>query len=126
MFLYRNIIFSVLVSTLLIMSTFVGCSKTGKSYGEKIPESISITKLAQIINTPEQYNDKQVLLEGIVSGQCASLCEFFYKEGAHTVTIFPHKFNLPRLEKGSKVKVYALVTAGEERVVLSAHGLMVE
>jgi len=108
------------------MSSFAGCSKTGKGYGEKIPENISITRLSQIIDSPEQYNGKQVLLEGIVSGQCASLCEFFYKEGAHTVTIFPHKFNLPRLEKGSKVKVYALVTAGEERVVLSAHGLMVK
>ena len=65
-------------------------------------------------------------MRGVVTGQCASLCEFFMLDGAETATIFPQGFKFPKLDKGSSVTIYALITSGEENVVISALGLRTE
>jgi hypothetical protein len=62
----------------------------------------------------------------VVSGQCPSLCEFFYKEGVHKATIFPHGYKFPKLKTGRPVTVYAQVTHGSENVVFSALGVRID
>ena len=75
---------------------------------------------------PAEYNGKNIVLKGTISGQCASLCEFFFKDGAHKATIFPLGYKFPKLPSGRPVTVYAQITSGKENVVVSALGLKVD
>jgi hypothetical protein len=79
-----------------------------------------------VLENPADYNGSRIVMNGVVSGQCASLCEFFLLDGAHTATTYPQGFSFPRLERGRNVTIYALVTSGEEKVVISALGLRME
>ncbi len=116
--LFTLILFSVLV--------FSGCKNAGGiRLGQEIPADIKPTKLTEILAQPASYNGKTVVVNGIISGQCPSFCEFFFKEGANQVTIFPQGFKLPKLETGKKVTVYANITSGEN-VVFSALGIRTE
>lgn len=98
----------------------------GTQSGTKIPANHTIEKLADITADPKAYNGKTVVIKGIISGQCPSLCEFFYSEGTHRATIFPQGFKFPKLPVGKPVTVFAEVTAGDENIVFSALGIAVE
>ncbi|NLL13524.1 MAG: hypothetical protein GX267_08975 [Fibrobacter sp.] len=115
--------------TLILLAGFVfyGCKGgSGIRLGQEIPSDIKTTKLSEILAQPSSYNGKKVVISGIISGQCPSLCEFFFKDGANQVTIFPQGFKFPKLESGKKVTVYASITSGEENVVFSALGIRTE
>ncbi len=118
------VLFTVILLTVLFFS---GC-KTGGGIrlGQEIPSDIKPTRLSEILAQPSSYNGKKVVMSGIISGQCPSFCEFFFKEGANQVTIFPQGYKLPKLQTGKKVTVYALVTSGKENVVFSALGIRSE
>ena len=103
-----------------------GCNGGGTKLGQEIPSGISVTKLSDILQHPTDYNGKTVLLEGIISGQCTSLCEFFFKEGASQATIYPQGYKFTKLAIGKKVKVYTTVTSGADNVVFSALGIKTE
>ncbi len=119
---YRHLpVFLAVIVTLII----VGCSgKSGsKQLGVAAPSDVPRVTLKQVTSEPAAFDGKNVVMEGIVSGQCASLCEFTYKEGTDAVVIFPQGFKLPKLQTGSKVRMHAQISKGEERVVISALGL---
>ncbi len=118
----RGLLLTVLASAVAV----VGCNSGGKRLGAAIPADAVEEKLSTVLANPGDYNGKTVLLKGVVSGQCASLCEFFFKDGVHTATVFPQGYKLPKLETGKRVSVLAQVTAGAENVVLSAVGLQME
>lgn len=101
---------------------FSGCSKS-KTLGEEIPSDIKVLPLETVLSNPETYNGQKVVLKGIISGQCPSLCEFFYKEKGTTVTVFPKGYKFPKLESGVPVTVYAEVASGPEQTILSALGI---
>ncbi len=110
-----------------VVLVFSGCKGGGGlSLGQEIPSDIKATKLSEILAQPSSYNGKKVVMSGIVSGQCPSFCEFFFKEGANQVTIFPQGYKFPKLESGKKVTIYASITSGEENVVFSALGIRIE
>jgi hypothetical protein len=119
-------------SVLLICTALwaCGCSDSGagssKRLGLEIPADQPVVELASVLENPADYNGSRIVMNGVVSGQCASLCEFFLLDGAHTATIYPQGFSFPRLERGRNVTIYALVTSGEEKVVISALGLRME
>jgi hypothetical protein len=117
---------ALVVSVALVLS--VGCSDVGAGprLGVKIPADKGVVELSAIMQNPQQYNGKQVVMKGVISGQCASLCEFFFKDGVHKATIYPQGYAFPKLTVGKPVTVYAQVTAGEEQVVFSALGVAVE
>ncbi|MBN1128369.1 MAG: hypothetical protein JXA71_05250 [Chitinispirillaceae bacterium] len=110
-----------LVSCILL---FFGC-KT-KDLGAAIPADAPQVKLAQVMASPAEYNGKKVVMKGIVSAQCPSLCEFTYKEGTHSTLIFPQGFKFPKLPLGKPVTLFAEVTSGTGQVVVTAHGLKME
>lgn len=103
--------------------TILGCSNGPAALGVAIPGDAQVAKLADVLGNPATYDGKQVIIKGRVSGQCPSLCEFFMKDGAHKVTIFPQGYAFPKLETGKPVTVYAAVTAGPQNVVLNALGV---
>lgn len=101
-----------------------GCQKSGGvKLGIDIPRDRTVTSLAAVLQNPSVYDEKMVVMKGIVSGQCAALCEFDFRDGAHTVTVFPQGFKFPKLKTGKEVTVYAHITSGAEQVVVSALGL---
>ena len=107
-----------------------GCGESapgsGKRFGVDIPSGEPVVDLASVLENSAEFDGKSVVMRGVVSGQCASLCEFFMLDGAHTATIYPQGFSFPKLERGSNVTIYALITSGEENVVISALGLRTE
>jgi len=116
---------SLLLVSLLVTTLFVAtCSKEkGIVLGKPIPAGGPVVKLSEITARPDLFNGKTVVIKGVISGQCPSLCEFFLTEGVHRVTIFPQGYSFPKLPVGSPVAVLAEVTAGSENIVLSALGI---
>jgi hypothetical protein len=108
-------------------SFVMGCGKfEGKKLGVDIPRDAAVVELASILEEPAEYDGKSVVVKGIIAGQCASLCEFFLKDGMQRATIFPQGYKFPKLPKGKPVTVYAQVTSGEGQVVFSALGVRVD
>ncbi|NLD99850.1 MAG: hypothetical protein GX640_08240 [Fibrobacter sp.] len=116
------------ISSLIVILPFflLGCKSGGTRLGQAIPKNIQQSRLSDILREPASFNGKSVVVKGIISGQCPSLCEFFLKDGAHHVTIFPQGYKLPKLQTGKKVTVLATVTTGDENVILSALGIQTE
>lgn len=104
-----------------------GCNTSGADAGFRlgidIPENEPVVKLASVLENPSEYHGKTIVIKGIVSGQCASLCEFFFQDGVHKATIYPQGFKFPKLERGKNVTIYTQVISGEGKVVFSALGL---
>jgi hypothetical protein len=110
----------------VILTAFALSCKSGpepKTLGAAAPVSTPLVTLSEVASNPAAYDGKNVLMQGIVSGQCASLCEFTYKEGTEAALIFPQGFSFPKLKVGGRVKMYARITKGEEQIVISALGL---
>jgi hypothetical protein len=123
----RNRIFFshvLLAVVFLLVAIASGCQKSGGvKLGVDIPRDVAVTKLAAVLEDPAAYDGKSIVMKGIVSGQCASFCEFYFSDGPHTVTIFPQGYQFPKLEKGKSVTVYTRITSGAEQVAVSALGL---
>jgi len=117
----------VLVTTVVIAA---GCGDSapgsGEKFGVEIPSDQSVVKLATLLEDPASFDGKSIVMRGVVSGQCASLCELFLLDGTKTASIFPQGFDIPRFEKNTAVTIYAQITNGEENVVISALGLRTE
>jgi len=94
--------------------------------GVDIPEDEPVVKLETVIENSAAYDGKTIVMKGLVSGQCAALCEFFFRDGLHTATIYPQGFKFPKLKRGKPVTIYTQVISGEEKVVFSALGLKME
>ncbi|MBD3243646.1 MAG: hypothetical protein GF331_23855 [Chitinivibrionales bacterium] len=118
---------SIVVAVMAGVAFVAGCGKDeGTKLGADIPRDAAVVELASIVERPAEYNGKTVVMRGVIAGQCASLCEFFFKDGVHRATIFPQGYKFPKLPAGKPVTVYAQVTSGEEHVVFSALGIHVE
>lgn len=125
MMLCRVTAAALLAAAVAIASCGGSSSESGLRLGIEIPAAEPVVRLAEVLENPAEYHGRQIVMQGVVSGQCASLCEFFLLDGAHTATIYPQGFRFPKLERGKSVTIYAQVTSGEQ-VVLSALGLRME
>lgn len=113
----------------LSVGAFLAACSGGKgpqSLGKAIPTDVREVTLQQLLSHPDDFNNQKVVIRGHVSGQCASFCEFFLKDGGEAVTIYPQGYKLPKLTIGQKSVVYAEITTGDERVVVSALGVQFE
>lgn len=110
----------------MMFSNLTGCSNFNKmELGISIPEESPVVSLETVLASPKEYNGKTLVIKGIISGQCASLCEFSLKDGVHKATIYPQGYKFPKLPIGKPVTTYVQVTAGDEQAVLSALGLKI-
>jgi hypothetical protein len=108
----------------IIIPLLIGC--VGKERAVSIPAGMEVTRLSDILKNPVDYDNKKVLLEGIVGPGClACPSDFPYQEGVDSIKIFVKGFKRPDLRPAQPIRVYAEVKVGEERVVISALALEV-
>ncbi|MEM5799954.1 MAG: hypothetical protein QXZ43_04810 [Candidatus Aenigmatarchaeota archaeon] len=84
----------------------LGCRES--KYGQAIPANIKVVKLKEIIKNPENYKDKEVVLEGNFGGICCA-ADFNYKEGSEVVEVYPKGFSIPKLNRGKPIRIYGVV-----------------
>ncbi|MDY0162231.1 hypothetical protein [Desulfobotulus sp.] len=94
--------------------------------GLEIPEGAPVIRLQSVFQDPSIYDGKVLVMKGFVASQCPALCDFTFRDGVHTATIFSQGFKFPKLQRGKAITVYAQVITGKERVVFSALGLKME
>lgn len=123
--LRRNTTYSV-VFAMLVFTVSIALSGCGgdSALGAGIPSNQSRVALADVVTSPADYHEKTFLVQGNVSSQCASLCDFVLTDGKHSVTIYSQDFKFPKLALGTPVLVYVQATAGE-RLILSALGMKI-
>jgi len=118
------------ILTALVIAIVTGCDAAKARYtsraGTAIPAEITVTKLADILKSPQRFKDTKVLLSGIIAGICPSLCDLTYQEAKDTVMVYPAGFKLPKSKKGQAVRIYGEVKTGEERIFISALGVEVK
>jgi hypothetical protein len=107
----------IVVIVIWVMIFFLGCRKEKPQI--EIPKNMEITKLSDILRNPADYHNKKVLLQGFVVSVCESGCHIVYQEEKNTIEIYPKGFKFSRMKKGTPIKVYAEVTAGKERAIIS-------
>lgn len=122
---YRVVCFFVVYLT-VVFGIAVNESQAQMRLGVAIPESEPVVRLESVINHPADYDGKNIVMKGVVAGQCAALCEFFFRDGVHSATIYPQGFKFPRLQRGSTVTIYAQVISGWGQVVFSALGVQMD
>lgn len=119
---------SVLKMFMFAVLFFLSCAElnTKNKIGMDIPSDMKVTKLAEILDNPNSYHNKKVLLEGTVAMVCPSFCDLTYQEGTKSIEIYPKDFKFFKIKKGQQVRIYAEIKAGKERVIISALGLEVK
>ena len=122
----RNFLGLVPVLFFILISFNSSLARAELRLGVDIPADATVIKLQTVVDDPAAWDGKTIVMQGLVSGQCASLCEFFFRDGLHTATIYPQGFKFPKLKRGKPVTIYTQVISGEENVVFSALGLKME
>lgn len=104
----------------ILLFLLSSCGSKEQTLGE-IPSG-EVISLASVISSPEEFHEKTITLEGIVSAQCGNRCEFTFTEGTNSVKIYMGDIKAPLIQSGSPVKVTADVFNGEKKAVLTARG----
>ena len=94
--------------------TLLGWDKGKTRFGETIPDSVEVVKLEEILKNPQEYKDKEVVLEGNYGNYCCA-SDFVYKEGLEAVEVYPKGFPTPKLKMGTPIKVYGIVRSIEKK-----------
>ena len=104
-----NIAKNLLIALLAV--TFLTGWGDKKQFGDSIPEDVSPTKLKAILENPDAYKDKEVVLEGNYGTACCPT-DFSYKEGVETIAVAPKGFSSPKKKLGSPVLIFGVVRSG--------------
>lgn len=106
-------IFSLMLSTTIAHAEILG---------KPIPQDVPRVKLQEILKSPEQYKDKDVVLEGNYGFYCCAE-DFSYKEGTDSVEISPAGFENKQLKPGTPVRIWATVRVRRGDVHPEAKGM---
>lgn len=105
---------SILVTMFLVLiMTLTGYAKGKVRYGEAISGNVKVAKLKEILEHPDEYKNKEVVLEGNYGNHCCA-SDFVYKEGIEAVEVYPKGFPIPKLGKGKPIKIYGIVRIVEK------------
>ncbi|MEO0117149.1 MAG: hypothetical protein ABIK97_06400 [candidate division WOR-3 bacterium] len=90
----------------LIITLLLSC-KVKDRYGKEIPQNLSPIPIKEILNSPKEYQNKDILITGKIVAECGSGCWFFIKDetGQIYVDLAPSKFAIPQ-RIGKEVIVY--------------------
>lgn len=76
------------------------------------------TKWADVIGNPDNYQDKEVVLEGEYKGS-ESNSYFFYKEGDKVIKV--RSLPPPKIETGKQVRIYAIIQVVGDTISIESH-----
>ena len=107
----RDVLVAMFLAVVLALA---GCGKGKVRYGEAIPDNVKVVKLKEIVDNPEQYKGREVVLEGNFNGACCPT-DFNYKEGLEGCEVYPQGFSNPKLDKGKPIKVYGIVRSIQKK-----------
>jgi uncharacterized protein YdeI (BOF family) len=85
-------------------------SKTKEAQGQ----TLKITKLKTVINTPDEFKNKAIILEGHFANICCQNC-FAYKEGIESLEIVSEDENWHHFKSGTPVRVYGIFNLIEKK-----------
>lgn len=108
---------SIIITTALAGIAFAlvlvaGCAQKTE-LGQPIPGDAKSAKLADIMQNPAAYKNKEVMLTGNYAGHCCPT-DFNYKEGVHAVECYYPGFKVPETKPGRPVKIYGVVQVRQE------------
>ncbi|MEK7475994.1 MAG: hypothetical protein AAB152_10235 [Candidatus Coatesbacteria bacterium] len=119
----RAVVAYPIVALAMVAGILAGCGKA-RAMGAAVPADWKPVALAEVLGAPKAWSGKSVVLEGEVSWVCPEGCDFTYTEGTKSVTVYPRDMALKGLKKGAKIRMLAQVTAGKERIVVNALGIV--
>lgn len=100
--------------TMLLAVTWTLTAWAKARFGEAVPGNIEVVKLKGILENPEKYKDKEVVLEGNYGNYCCA-SDFVYKEGVDAVEVYPTGFPTPKLDRGKPIRIYGIVRSIEKK-----------
>lgn len=116
----------ILLFTMLSIALLFTTSCSGeKNLGSAPSASDSRTPLMEILDNPSKFHNKTVVMQGVLTGQCASLCDFTFTERNQPVNIFMGEVKAPRIQTGTPVRVKVHVHAGEKQVIFTTLGMTI-
>lgn len=103
------VVFAAIVSAVVFVS---GCAQKTE-FGQPIPADGTEAKLADIMQNPAAYKNREVVLTGNYAGHCCPT-DFNYKEGVYGVECYYPGFEVPETKLGRPVKIYGVVQVRQE------------
>lgn len=110
-----------LIPLIIILLFFCGVKN---KYGEEIPKNLLPNQIREILQSPTDYQNKNVLIVGEITAECGSGCWFFIKDetGQIYVDLSPSKFAIPQ-RIGKKVVVYGKVEIKKGEPIIVGKGV---
>ncbi len=108
---------------LVIIILLFSCGTKDK-YGKEIPNNLSPIKIKEILNSPTNYQNKEILIVGEITAECGSGCWFFIQDetGQIYVDLAPSKFAIPQ-RRGRKTVVYGKVEIKNGEPIIVGKGV---
>ncbi|MBM3313767.1 hypothetical protein FJY70_04140 [candidate division WOR-3 bacterium] len=112
-------------AVMVVAAVFVGCgAKTGGTksnvYGKAIPADMVVTSAKTILDNPQAWEGKDVLVAGRIASECPSGCWFWVKDetGEMYVDIHPTNLSIPqRVGRTVRVMGKVVLDSGQPSVV---------
>ena len=111
---------------ILILFLISGCSKT-ELYGESLTGNTPVTTVKQILDNPENYENKTITINGEIKEVCPSGCWFFVEDdfGELYVNIGPSGFAIPQ-KVGAKASVEGELITHNGSLMLMGKGVEIK
>ena len=119
----------VIALNLLLIAILVGCGAGNKAgskaqYGKPIPADLAVTTAKQILDNPQNYEGKDVLVSGKITSECPSGGWVWLKDNTGEIYVNMHPTNVFIPQKvGSTVKAMGKVVLESGRAQIIGYGL---
>jgi len=125
----KYIAISTAVLSLLLLAVLVGCGTKNKAnargtYGKPIPTDLAVTTTKQILDNPNDFEGKDVLVNGKITSECPSGGWVWLKDNTGEIYVNMHPTNVFIPQKvGSTVKAMGKVILESGRPQIIGYGL---
>ena len=125
----KYIAISAAVLGLLLLVILVGCGTSTKTsnkamYGKAIPTDLAVIEAKQILDNPQGFEGKDVLVSGKITSECPSGGWVWLKDNSGEIYVNMHPTNVFIPQKvGSTVKAMGKVVLESGRPQIIGYGL---
>jgi uncharacterized protein YdeI (BOF family) len=118
------------VVSIMMASAFSAVAAPAR-YGENAPDTVEKIRLAEIIMTPDSYNDRTMLVSGLFYGSDADGDDFYFKDKTDIIEVAPPPDTkvMSEIKPNTEITVYGKVVVrhrnGQTLVHMIASGVSV-